>query len=65
MAADCNTTIDSQAQATPVASPEIVEVIDLVEGTILNTQAFIASHRYGVFIAQRVRIRESLKREYR
>jgi hypothetical protein len=61
MAVDRNTTIDPQAPASPVENPEIVEVIDLVDGLILDVKTFIASHRYGDFIAKRVRIRESLK----
>lgn len=59
--ADRNITIDPQSPATPVANPEIVEVVDLVAGTILDTRAFISSHRYGEFITKRVQIRETLK----
>ncbi|ARP98109.1 DUF6035 family protein [Pseudorhodoplanes sinuspersici] len=61
MAADRNTTIDPQAAASPVENPEIVEIIDLVNGLVIDVKTFIASHRYGDFIAKRVRIRESLK----
>jgi hypothetical protein len=61
MAVDRNATIDPQASALPVENPEIVEVIDLVAGLVLDVKTFIASHRYGDFIAKRVRIRESLK----
>lgn len=61
MATDRNTTIDPQVPASPVEHPEISEVIDLIEGIVLDVKTFIASHRYGEFVAKRVRIRESLK----
>ena len=58
---DRTITIDPQSPATPVADPEIAEVIDRVTGVVLETKRFIASHQYGEFVKQRVRIRESLK----
>lgn len=61
MIADRNTTIDPQAPASPVEDPEIAEVTDLVDGVIHDVKTFIASHRYGEFVARRVQIRESLK----
>jgi len=61
VAVDRNITIDPQAPASPVETPEIVEVIDLVDGLVLDVRTFVASHRYGDFIAKRVGIRESLK----
>lgn len=61
MVAERNTTIDPQAPASPVQDPEIAEVTDLVDGVIRDVKTFIATHRYGEFVARRVQIRESLK----
>ena len=58
-----NTTVDPLSAATPVDDPEIVEVIDLAEGKVLNASGFIASHRYDGLVAERVRIREALKEQ--
>lgn len=58
---DRTITIDPQSPATPVADPEITEIIDRITGGVLESRRFIASHHYGEFVKQRVRIRESLK----
>jgi hypothetical protein len=60
---DRNITIDPLAPATPVDDPKIVEVIDLIDGTLLNAKNFIGSHRYDAFVATRLRVREALKGE--
>lgn len=59
-----NVTIEARAYATPVLDPEIVEVIDLISGEILQTQTFIAAHRYSELIEARVGMREALKNEH-
>jgi hypothetical protein len=56
-----NITIDPVSPATPVDTPEIVEVMDLVKGDILNSTAFITSHRYDAFVEKRVRVLEAMK----
>jgi competence CoiA-like predicted nuclease len=58
-----NVTVDPRAPATPVDDPEIVEVIDLVSGAILQAKRFIGSHRYGDLVEARVGMREALKNE--
>ncbi|WP_439402629.1 DUF6035 family protein [Bradyrhizobium sp. DASA03068] len=60
---DRNVTIDARAYATPVHTPEIVEVIDLVSGEVQQTKAFIEAHRYGELVEARVGMREALKNE--
>jgi hypothetical protein len=60
MVAERNITIDPQAPALPVQDPAITEITDLAEGVIRDVKTFIASHRYGEFVARRVEIRESL-----
>lgn len=60
--ADRNVTIEPRASATPVDDPEIVEVIDLVTGEILDSNAFIGGQRYDTFVAKRNYLRECLKR---
>lgn len=56
-----NITIDPLAAATPVDDPQIVEVIELGEGKILNAKEFIGSYRYGDLVTIRLRVREELK----
>ena len=58
-----NITVDPLAPATPVHDPEIVEVIDLANGKILNAKTFIASHRYDAIVPLRMHICESLRSE--
>jgi hypothetical protein len=61
--ADHNVTIDPAAPATPVAHPEIEEVIDLVAGDICNVREFISGHRYSDLIEARVGMRQALAKE--
>jgi hypothetical protein len=58
---DQNITVDPRTPATPVDDPEITEVIDLVDGEILNAREYIGSHRYDGLIEARVGMREALK----
>lgn len=55
-----NVTVEPASLATPVDDPEISEVINLVTGEIRETKNFISSFRYDRFVAERVRIKESL-----
>lgn len=55
--------IDPLSPATPVADPEIAEVIDLHTGDILDVPKFIVGHRFDEFIRLRGIVRERLKTE--
>src|SRR5262249_43727761 len=59
-----NVTIDPSARATPVEDPEIMDIIDLVTGEIVETASFIGTRCYSEIVAQRMHIRESLAREH-
>ena len=58
---DHNVTIDPAAPVTAAPDPEINEAIDLLSGEILNSTAFIASHRYDAFVEKRGRVLEAMK----
>jgi hypothetical protein len=58
-----NVTVDPLSAATPVADPEIDEVIDLETGDIHSAPRLIASLRYDALVTLRMRIQESLKQE--
>jgi hypothetical protein len=62
-AAGHNITVDPSSPAVPVDNPEISETIDLVTGQVRDTKTLIASLRYDELVAERVRIRESLKEQ--
>jgi hypothetical protein len=55
-----NVTVDPLTLASPVDDPEIVEIMDLETGVILNVAKFIVSHRYDAFIRERGQVRELL-----
>ncbi|MCP1768480.1 DUF6035 family protein [Bradyrhizobium japonicum] len=57
-----NVTIEARAFATPVESPEIEEVIDLISGEVQRATTFIAAHRYSEFVEVRVAMREAMKK---
>lgn len=57
-----NVTMDPLSWAIAVEDPEIVEITDLISGEILDTRAFIRSHRYGELVNERVAMRTVLKR---
>jgi len=58
---DHNVTIDPAAPASAVDDPEINEVVDLLSGDILNSTAFIASHRYDAFVEKRGCVLDAMK----
>lgn len=58
-----NVTVDPRAPASPVDDPQIVEIMDLETGAILNVAKFIGSHRYDAFIKLRGQVRERLHTE--
>lgn len=56
-----NVTIEPSAPATPVDKPQIKEVVDLFDGTIIDVETLICSFRYGDFVKERNKILEALK----
>jgi hypothetical protein len=57
-----NVTVDPLAPATPVENPEIVEILNLEDGSIVRTADFIAGQRYQDIVATRIDVRERLNR---
>jgi hypothetical protein len=55
-----NVTVDPLAPATPVENPEIVEVLNLEDGSIVRAADFIAGQRYQDLVAARVHVSERL-----
>ena len=53
-------TIDPLTPATPVRSPEIVEVLNRDDGTLATATDLIAGHIYQDLISMRVQVRERL-----
>tara|TARA_R110002124_G_C8954742_1_gene513593 strand:- start:1555 stop:2967 length:1413 start_codon:yes stop_codon:yes gene_type:complete len=53
-------TIDPLSTAIPVADPEIVEILDLDTGEIIEAEKYISGMRYEELIANRLTIKERL-----
>lgn len=61
-----NVTVDPLAQASPVADPELAEVLLLETGEIFKAVEFIAGLRYDALVKLRVDVQEGLqKKRYR
>lgn len=57
-----NITIEPAAPATPVSRPEITEIFSTRSNSFIDAKRFIASHRYGRLVRNRVIIREAMHR---